>query len=45
MRNVLARSEKLLADEAKGIPMHVNRPLWAQYPDIEADVVKFIEFV
>ena len=45
VRKILARREKLLVDEAKGIPMYVKRPLCAKYPDIEADVINFIEFV
>ena len=34
LRNVLARRVKLLADEEKGIFIHVKRPLCAQYPAI-----------
>ena len=29
----------------KELPMHVKRPLCAQCPDVEADVIKFIKFV
>ena len=45
VRNILSRREKLLSDEMRGIPIHVKRPLFAEHPDIEADVIKFIKFV
>ena len=45
VRTVLAHCENLLAGEAKRISIHLKRLLCVHYPDIEADVFKFIKFV
>ena len=45
VKNVLLNRTKLLADEAKGIPSTIKRPLRARFPDVEADVLEFIKFV
>ncbi len=44
VNNVLDSRERLLADEAKGIPLNVNCPLSAKWPAIEADVIDFVKY-